>query len=192
MIEVWEEAKPYQDKRGDSGHALSVFNSSMNLCRYYPDANRTVISLVDFLHDTGYSQVEKELLKKFIAKELSPDEEKAIRIFHEQKGVEIAGMILTKVGYEDSIIKRVQYLIEGHDTNKEKFRGDLEGEIFKDGDTLWWFTKRNFIKEAKAWRWTREEIFTYFSKHFEEPDLFFTPEAREIARTELALRFTED
>ncbi len=130
------------------------------------------------LHDAGWKVVpEEKQLNAFGPKAT----DKAANRLHEVEGVRIAGELLASLNYDADKTSEILTIIDGHDSRLEAL--SLNDKLVKDADKLWRFTSTGVNIDHQRFGIELEEYLDYLGHKVEE--WLFTPEAKEIARTEL-------
>jgi hypothetical protein len=101
---------------------------------------------------------------------------------HEEEGVRLAGGILAALDYEPAKTQEILSIIDGHDSRLEAL--SLNDKLVKDADKLWRFTLTGIDIDHRRFGLTLAAYLDYMDDKIEA--WLFTPEAKEIARTELA------
>ena len=182
---IWELAWPYQDKRGDRGHAEITLDYAKTLVRLENGDGDIVIPAI-ILHDIGWSQVPRA--KRFLIFDGNAREEEKIsaRLQHESAGVELAGDILSKVGYPADLTEEILGIVAEHDT-REEYLSVSEG-LVSDADKLWRFSEVGFGVDIRRYKLSPEMLFRKLEADFKNPVFFYSRTARQLAYEELELR----
>ena len=133
---IFKAAEKYMRVRKNDVHIPLSYDYALRLLKHYPQADADVAAAGIILHDIGwYSIDEEDIFKKGFQSEnfLQSD----VRYLHESEGVRLCVDILRGCGYDDDFIKKIQTIIDGHDTRT--FAKSLEDEIVRDADKLWRF-----------------------------------------------------
>jgi HD superfamily phosphodiesterase len=178
--DVWTAAMPYMRARKNDVHVPLAFDFALQLLEHHPEADREVVLLAILLHDCGWAVVDQEAIFR---DGFGPDMYASdVRRAHEVEGARIATEILDRLGYPERVRAAVVAIVDGHDTRREAL--SREDELVKDADALWRFTTTGV---AVACDWFGETPVAYCDRtERESGDRLFTPQAREIARREVA------
>jgi HD superfamily phosphodiesterase len=179
-VAVWEAARPYMRSRGNDVHIPLSYADARWLLSYHPEADEDVVLLSVLLHDIGWAVLDQD---KIISEGMGPNGmESEIRYAHEREGARLAREILGGLGYDVALVDEVAAIIDGHDTRAEALsRND---ELMKDCDRLWRFTVPGI---ALSCEWTGKSPAEYWPSLEAQLERFFTAEAAERAREDLAL-----
>lgn len=178
---IWDIALPFQDKRQDIGHGESVAYSALQLLNY-SSANREIIVPAAILHDTGWSQVSERDRIESSAERLSPEENRRVRLQHEEEGVKLAINWLNQLNYDSELITPILKIIGRHDTGKEI--SSVEEGLVKDADKLYRFLVKSIQVNIERDGFSLDKIKERSTKWIKDPEFFYSPEAREIAKIE--------
>ena len=144
-IAIWEKALPYLDVRSNDVHTLHSYVMVQQLLKCYPEGNPEVVLPAMLLHDTGWKKIPLDkILQSFGPNNKYPELQRQ----HELEGVIIAEEILWELNFDQSTIKEITDIIDGHDTNKEA--RSLNDTIVKDSDKLWRYTAHG-IQTIQGW-----------------------------------------
>ncbi len=182
---IWELAWPYQDKRGDKGHAEISLDYAKTLVRLENGDGDIVIPAI-ILHDIGWSQLPRA--KRFLIFDGNAREEEKIsaRLQHESAGAELAGDILSKVGYPADLTEEILEIVAEHDT-REEYISINEG-LVSDADKLWRFCKVGFKVDTRRYKLRPEMLFRKLEADLKNPAFFYSGTARQMAYEELESR----
>lgn len=129
---VWDRAAPYLAVRNNDSHTLYAYGLARALLPLVPDADPEVVLPAILLHDTGWSDVDGALVLEAIAPGGGrPD----LVLQHEKAGSVIAAEVLTSLGRDPEIVRRVVDIIDGHDSRLVALSAD--DSVVKDADKLW-------------------------------------------------------
>lgn len=172
---VWELAAPYLAVRNNDSHTLYAYGLARALLASLPDADPEVVLPAILLHDTGWSTVSDDLILEAIAPGGGrPD---LVRQ-HEKEGARIATEVLSALGRDGDIVRRVVEIIDGHDSRLVAL--SAEDEVVKDADKLWRVTPHGIAIVCGWFGLTREESLRITSLRVQ--DSLFTDPARAMAR----------
>lgn len=172
---VWELAAPYLAVRNNDSHTLYAYGLARALLASLPDADPDVVLPAILLHDTGWSTVDEELILEAIA----PGGGRADLVLqHEQEGARIATEVLSALGRDADIVRRVVEIIDGHDSRLHALH--VDDEIVKDADKLWRVTPHGIEIVCGWFGLTREESLRITSLRVQNS--LFTEPARAMAR----------
>ncbi len=185
---IWEKAFSYQDKRGDRGHARVTLEYAKTLLASEKGDEKIIIPSI-ILHDIGWSRVASDKAMIIFDQKASPEEKRAARLEHQNKGVELATRILDELGYPEDLSKEILDIIFQHDT-RQGFISKNEG-LTRDADKLWRFSAIGFDLDIERFKITPQQNYVRMDKRIAEPGFFFSASAKQIARTELEKRKQE-
>ncbi|MEK6938441.1 MAG: HD domain-containing protein [Nanoarchaeota archaeon] len=192
MKEIFNEIKIksdyMQDLRDDKGHAEIVTLFAKKLCEIFK-ANEDIVIPAAILHDIGYFGMDKNLISEMMAKKLSEEQEKKIKIDHMERGAKFAEQILSEINYEQKLIKEIVFIIRRHDLND--LCESIEEKIVRDADKLARFSKVGFYADIKRRKCTHFFWYEKLKKNFEKQNYFQTEEAKKIAIEELEKRLSD-
>lgn len=177
---ILKAAEKYMRVRKNDVHIPISFHYAMKLAESYPNADRDVVAAGIILHDIGWFSIdEDDIFKKGFQTEnyLQSD----VRYLHESEGVRLSAEVLRPLGYSEDFIKKVQTIIDGHDTRG--FARSAEDEIVRDADKLWRFTVTGV---SIASDWFKQTPSQYCARLLTDvvPQLHL-PESIEMAKTDL-------
>jgi HD superfamily phosphodiesterase len=189
---ICELALPYQDKRDDSGHAVTSLKYARKLVKL-ENGNEDVIIPAIILHDVGWSQLAKERRMLIFDNDASKEVKREVQLEHQNEGVKLADEILRKVEYPEEMIKEILEIISGHDT-REGFISQNEG-LVRDADKLWRTSREGFAaaeSRRKAGDNPRDEVFwKKIEEDLHKPGYFYSKTAYQMASADYKLRFQE-
>jgi HD superfamily phosphodiesterase len=185
---IWEKAFPYQDKRGDSGHANVTLGYAKTLLVLEKGDEKVIVPSI-ILHDIGWSQVPTDKAMLIFNQKVLPEEKRAAQLEHQNKGVELATRILDEFGYPEDLSKEILEIISQHDT-RQGFISRNEG-LTRDADKLWRYSDIGFGLDIKRFKFTAQQNYERMDKEIEKPGFFFSDLAKEIAKAELEKRIQE-
>ena len=173
--EVWDLAAPYLAVRNNDSHTLYAYGLARALLASIPDADTDVVLPAILLHDTGWSTVAEDLILEAIAPGGGrPD----LVLQHEKEGARIATEVLSSLGRDPEIVRRVVDIIDGHDSRLVALSTD--DAVVKDADKLWRVTPHGIQIVCGWFGLTREESLRITSARVQ--DSLFTEPARAMAR----------
>lgn len=182
--QIYKEAEVYWDTRHNDIHLPLAYDFAKQLLAFYPDADKSIVLPAILLHDVGWKLVpEEKQLNAFGPKAT----DKAANRLHEIEGVRLAGEILASLDYDAGKTQEILTIIDGHDSRLEAL--SLNDQLVKDADKLWRFTTTGVKIDYRRFGVELPVYLDYLGNKIEE--WLFTPEARAMARVELA-RATED
>ncbi len=185
---IWENSFPYQDKRGDSGHASVTLEYVKTLLALEKGDEKVIVPSI-ILHDIGWSQMPTDRAMLIFDQKASPEEKKEATLEHQNKGVELARKILDSVQYPENLTKEILEIISQHDTRQD-FISKNEG-LARDADKLWRFSGIGFGLDIKRFKFTPQQNYDRMDKRIAKTGFFFSASAKQIARTELEKRKQE-
>ena len=111
--DVWRRAAPFLAVRNNDSHTLYAYGLARALLASMPDADPDVVLPAILLHDTGWSTVDDDLILEAIAPGGGrPD----LVLQHEKEGARIATEVLSSLGRDEDLVRRVVEIIDGHDS----------------------------------------------------------------------------
>ena len=177
--EIYRRAAVYWDTRHNEVHLPLAYDFAKKLLAYYPQADEAVVLPAILLHDIGWKMVpEERQLNAFGPKAT----DQAANRLHEVEGVRLAGEILAALNYDPAKTQEILSIIEGHDSRLEALSSN--DKLVKDADKLWRFTPTGIEIDHRRFGIERAAYLDYMAAKIE--GWFFTPEAKAIARAELA------
>lgn len=180
--QIWGLARKYLKDEYNYLHTKVVIQYAKKLLKA-EEGDESIIIPAIILHDTGWSQVPKDIWKKSFGKE----RDKSLWTLHEKLSVKIAESILSKVDHPKEKIIKICTIIKGHDTKEPK---DLNGKIVRDADKLWRYSKMGFYHQPDmSKRKINKQKLEWAEGNIEK--WFYTNTAKQIARKELKLRKLE-
>lgn len=172
---VWELAAPYLAVRNNDSHTLYAYGLARALLASLPDADPDVVLPAILLHDTGWSTVDDELILEAIAPGGGrPD----LVLRHEKEGARIAGEVLSALGRDADVVRRVVEIIDGHDSRLHVLH--VDDAVVKDADKLWRVTPHGISIVCGWFGLTRAESLRITAARVEGS--LFTEPARAMAR----------
>lgn len=185
---IWELALPYQDKRDDAGHAEIVTNFAILLCEL-EKASDDIIVPAAILHDIGWSQMPEGERFLIFDKNKTPEAERKVRIRHQEDGSKLANEILTSISYPKDLSEQIIEIISQHDTRDGFF--SQEDGLMRDADKLWRYCKIGFNSDLIRSNVIFDYLYNKREKQIDEPNFFYSENAKQIARNELKIRGNE-
>jgi CRISPR/Cas system-associated endonuclease Cas3-HD len=177
---IYKAAEKYMRVRKNDIHIPLSYNYALRLLKYYPEVNADIVAAAIILHDIGwYSIDEDDIFKKgFLSENFLQSD---VRFLHESEGVRLCVEILRGCGYDDDFIKKVQSIIDGHDTRL--FAKSKEDEIVRDADKLWRF---HVVGVSTAADWFKQTP-TQYANRLEKDVIkqLHLPESVKMARADL-------
>jgi hypothetical protein len=134
---IYALAEPYWRTRAGELHMPESYAFARELLAAHPDAEADIVLPAILLHDVGYALVPDETHREGLADGKNGWQPDVTRM-HEQLGAKLAGELLEQVGYDPERTRRIQDIVDGHDTRKDPL--DLEDAVVKDADKLWRFS----------------------------------------------------
>ncbi len=122
-----------KDVAHSKSHIEQVLIYSEQIAKHYPEANKDILDLAAWWHDTG---------------RLNTDEG------HAAKSAEIAAKELNKIGIDSDTISKICCAIREHSNSEGITPTTLEGKILKDADKLDFLTPKRWqmcIDEKLDW-----------------------------------------
>ncbi len=186
---IWDLSWKYQNKRDDEGHVEIVVDSAVKLLKLIP-ANEDVVIPAAILHDIGWSKIPKEERFRIFAGDLISEENRLLRIRHQEEGVKLAKQILSKISYPEELTKHILEIISQHDT-REGFLSPEEG-IVRDADKMWIFSRKGFEADLRRRKESFAEwFFNQMKNKINNRKFFYSKEARKMAQDEFDKRKSE-
>jgi hypothetical protein len=176
---IYEVAEPYWDTRHNEVHVPMAYGFAKKLLAHYPQADELVVLPAILLHDVGWKMVPQERQLNAFGPKAT---DKAANRLHEVEGVRLAGEILAALDCDPAKTQEILTIIDGHDSRLEAL--SLNDSLVKDADKLWRFTTTGVRIDYRRFEVELEGYLDYLSQKIEE--WLFTPEAKEMARSELA------
>jgi hypothetical protein len=183
---IWELVKPYLRKgkiKDFVMHTEGVVRATeMILKKEKGDAEILIPSAI--LHDVGWAKVPVELQN---VKDRKEGNKKIIRKaleFHIEFAPEIINGILTKLGYDKKIIRKIIDVVKDH---KFKNPRDTNKRILIDADAVGCVFREQFYSDAKSYKNSPKENYEIRKKD----NKFYTKTAKEIFEKEMRKRERE-
>ncbi len=175
-------AEPYLLIKDNVRHTRNALEFSIKLLEQYA-GDRDVVAPAVILHDAGCS-LSKETIAR--AQNARPDRFSLVRL-HEEESSRIARDILHEIGYDGRLASEIIDIIDGHDTRISPL--SLNDKIVKDADKLTRYSSSfRFILHESGM--PRNHLVAFLESAIDE--WFFLDLSREMARSELAIRRSED
>jgi CRISPR/Cas system-associated endonuclease Cas3-HD len=133
---IFKAAEKYMRVRKNDVHIPLSYDYALRLLKFYPNVDADVVAAAIILHDIGWYSIDEEEIftKGFLSENFLQSD---VRYLHESEGVRLCVDVLRGCGYDETFIKKVQTIIDGHDTRL--FAKSKEDEIVRDADKLWRF-----------------------------------------------------
>ncbi|MFN8459888.1 MAG: HD domain-containing protein [Anaerolineae bacterium] len=176
---IYQAAEPYWNTRHNDIHLPLAYDFAKRLLTFYPQADESIVLPAILLHDIGWKMVPEEKQRNAFGPQAT---DKAANRLHEVEGVRIAGEILAGLEYDSAKTEEILTIIDGHDSRLEAL--SLNDNLVKDADKLWRFTPTGVGIDYRRFGVEVAWYLEYLSQKIEE--WFFTPEAKEMARADLA------
>jgi HD superfamily phosphodiesterase len=177
--EIYRRAAAYWDTRQNDVHMPLAYGFAQKLLDSYPQADAAVVLPAILLHDIGWKMVPEDRQRNAFGPQAT---DIAANRLHEEEGFRLAGGILAALDYEPAKTQEILSIIDGHDSRLEAL--SLNDKLVKDADKLWRFTLTGIDIDHRRFGLTLAAYLDYMDDKIEA--WLFTPEAKEIARTELA------
>jgi HD superfamily phosphodiesterase len=180
---IFELAVPFLNTRLNLPHTYIVYQYAQLLLQE-EGGSREITIPACILHDVGWSCIpEDQQLKAF-----GPviDDPRSRRK-HEVEGALIAGQILSRAGYDGSLVQKITQIIDGHDTTTEA--RSLEDALTKDSDKLFRLSAFGFRIDCERFKLDPQSYWPHLSKKTEE--WFLTRTGKELAIQEIRARHQE-
>jgi hypothetical protein len=173
-LRVWEAALPYQDKRGDIGHAEVVLYNALRLLDTVR-ADRETVTLAAIGHDIGWCRIPE--IERYQAWPLAQKGDPQLRASHQVHSVAILRGILQEVGYQDgSRALRIYDIVSQHDTRKG-FLSPEDGTM-RDADKLWRFSPVVMLAHRDVASLERD------ARAIDRDGFFYWPESKKMAKSD--------
>lgn len=181
LEEIRALAEPYWQTRANEIHVPEAFELAQRLLERHPEADADIVLPAILLHDCGYLLVpEEDHLKGLAGAPIGWEADITRR--HEIEGARLAGEILAEVGYDPERTRRIQEIVDGHDSRAEAL--SLEDALMKDADKLWRYTESG-VRICHVWmNRTPEEFMDFVESRIDT--WLLTDAGRELARETLA------
>lgn len=192
-IKIWNLAIPFLQKcrPGDLLHTSVAMRHLEEIIQVEgADLDRDILIPTILLHDIGWSQCPKKLVKNFFKKVKDADKRKEIRITHMKCGACLSKDILENLNWNKEKIDIIASIIAKHDI-PDKMISPMEMIIF-DADYSWRFTEAGFYLDLE--RFVKDKDFSPEEgiKRLEGAiNNLKTPTGKAIALRELSLRKEE-
>jgi HD superfamily phosphohydrolase YqeK len=179
---IFELAEPYLRTKENQRHTTNALAFAIELLQRYA-GDRDVVAPAVILHDVGCGLSEKSIAEAQAAR---ADRLSLVRM-HEKEGVRIARDILREAGCDTRTATEIIAIIDGHDTRISSL--SLNDEIVKDADKLTRYSGSfGFVLQESGM--PRNDFVALLEYAVDK--WFFLDLSREMARSELAARRTED
>jgi HD superfamily phosphodiesterase len=184
----WEVAFPYQDKRGDIGHAKITRQYAQKLVAIESGDEEIVIPAIT-LHDLGWSQVKPENWQPMFQGKIPREQAFAVISQHQNESVRLAASILNQFGYPPEKSRRILEIILQHDT-RMGFISRNEG-LVRDADKLWRYSRIGFTADIARSGTPPSMECERLGHELNNPHFLFSATARRLAALELRKRRAE-
>ncbi len=178
--EIWKLAVPYlkKGKRKDSVVHTKGVIKAMEILLKQEKGDPDILIPAAILHDIGWSKVSVKL-------QMSNNKDEKIESLklHIKHAPLLIKEILTKIGYNDSQIKKVISIVVSHKFQDPK---NLDKRLLIDADTLSDAFKEQFWSDVKSYNNTPKGLY-----EFRKKNKFYTKIAKEIFNRELKERKRE-
>jgi HD superfamily phosphodiesterase len=135
---IYALAEPYWQTRSNEIHVPQSYGFARELIAACPEAEEEIVLPAVLLHDIGYALVPEETHTQGLADgpaDWNPD----ITRMHETLGAQLAGELLAQVGYDPERTKRIQEIVDGHDSRVDAL--SIEDAVVKDADKAWRYSE---------------------------------------------------
>jgi HD superfamily phosphodiesterase len=180
---IFELAIPFLQTRLNLPHTFVVYQYAKLLLEA-EGGSREVVLPACILHDVGWSTIPEDHQIKAFGPNIQDFE---ARRKHEVEGVSIARQILAQAGWNDSLVKKIVEIIDGHDTTPEA--RCLEDAITKDSDKLFRISAYGYRVDCERFGLDTTEYWPNLLKRMET--WFLTNTGKELAAHESAERERE-
>ena len=180
---IYQRARSYLNTRRNDVHVDISLQFARELLKAEGGDEDIVIPAI-ILHDVGWKKVPESLhLKAFGPRATSPE----LNRMHEEQSVQIAGVILSEVQYDQDKISEILNIIDGHDSRRKAI--SLNDQIVKDADKLFRYSRKGFEIDNKRFEETVAKGLSRLRKYVDR--WFYTQTAYRIAKDELGKRERE-
>lgn len=186
--QIWDAALPFQDKRDDAGHAFITLEYAKQLVDL-EQGNPDVILPAIILHDTGWSRLTQEEWRVVFSSTATAEDEKRVRLRHQEEGVNIAHEILTAMDYPQGWTMDILEIISEHDTRPHFISKD-EG-LVRDADKLWRFSRTGIEADLERFEFGADVLFDRLLGQIPQENFFYSEKSRQLAQQELERRRLE-
>jgi hypothetical protein len=183
--QLWETAFPYQDKRGDTGHAAITRQYAQKLVALEHGDEDIVIPAIT-LHDLGWSQVKPENWQPMFQGKIPREQAFAVISQHQNESVRLAAGILHRFVYPAEKTAKILEIILQHDT-RMGFISKNEG-LVRDADKLWRYSKIGFTADIARSGTPPSMECERLGHELNNPRFLFSTTARRLAAMELKKR----
>jgi hypothetical protein len=186
--QIKEIAAPYQDKRGDTGHAAITRQYAQKLVALeHGDIDIVIPAII--LHDLGWSQVKPENWQSMFQGKTPRQQAFAVISQHQNESVRLAADILNQFHYPAPKSREILNIILQHDT-RMGFISKNEG-LVRDADKLWRYSKIGFTADIARSGTPPSMECERLGKELNNPRFLFSATARRLAALELRKRRAE-
>lgn len=181
---IWNQTIPYLQhcRPGDLIHTR-VSLGIMEAILECEGGDADILIPAIMLHDIGWSQCPKELVKGFFDDIRNADENKELRKQHMEAGACLSRRILEQLSWNPGNINTIVSIIAKHDI-PEKMISPEEKKVF-DADYAWRFTEQGFYLDLERFKLRPEEAIERLE---EAKKNLKTSTGKKIAYRELTLR----
>lgn len=179
---IWELALPYQDKRGDAGHAKTSLKYALKLVDLEKGNGDVVIPAI-ILHDVGWSQLSEERRLTIFDPRAREEDKREVVYEHQIESIKLAMKILREVNYPPELTDEILDIISQHDTRKG-FMSKNEG-IVRDADKLWRTSKEGFTASEQRAKKREAQRFRLLEEGLNREHYFHSETARQLALADL-------
>lgn len=120
-------------------HVRSVVKCALELCEYYPEADKKVVEIAAWLHDVVH------------APEYTGDQ-------HAVESAKVAKEFLQSMDLGEEKIKKIIHCIEAHRTSTEPWPETIEAKIVFSADNMSHFDLYQRLVDVKGKEWTLEKL----------------------------------
>jgi hypothetical protein len=170
---IYNQAEHLLTARKNTLHTRICYHFALNLLEAEGGDARIVLPAI-VLHDIGYSQLPAKEIKDAFGPTIKKPE---LQRLHELEGVRLAGKILREMDFPEDRIRRIQAIIDGHDTRQTAH--DINDMIVKDADKLWRYSYEGFYLSFQWFDLTPEAYMDRLTSKI--PEWFFLNTSKMLA-----------
>ena len=177
---IFEKAEPFLRTRHNDVHAIISYRHAKHILAM-EGGNSSIVLPAVLLHDVGWSAVPEERQLHAFGPELrDPD----LRRRHETEGAKLARAILSEMSYPQDMIRRIERIIDVHDSRTDAI--DIDDLIVKESDRLFRYSRTGFAIIFQGFNREPREYLAWLSKVAES--WFCTGSAYRLAHEEIKKR----
>lgn len=177
---IFQKAEPFLRTRHNIVHTLISHDYALYLLSVEGGEPSVVLPAI-LLHDVGWSTISED--RQLLA--FGPViKEPALGRQHEIEGAKMAKTILSELKYPEELIRKIELIIDGHDSRGKAI--DIDDSIVKDSDKLFRFSQTGFGIYFRLFHFEPASYLVWLSKVAES--WFFTHSAHRLACQEIEKR----